>query len=470
MSVEDSSVNDLRATLQKYGQEHTLRFWEELDDEQRKELHTQLVGIDLEQIQTLVAGEDAKVDFDALAAKAELPSAISADGSGASWSAKEAKTRGEQALRAGQIGAVLVAGGQGTRLGFDQPKGMFPIGPVSKRTLFEFFADRLLAVGQQYGVTIPWYIMTSEATDQQTRDYFEQNDYLGLQREDIRIFKQGTMPAVDAATGKLLLGSKGSLALSPDGHGGTVRALEKSGALDDAESRGVQHLAYFQVDNPLVWLCDPTFIGHHLLAQSELTSQVVRKRYPMEKVGNVVVVDGKTQVIEYSDLPNSAAEAIDENGELRLWAGSIAVHVMDVAFLRQMTKNADALPFHRANKKVPYVDESGASIEPDAPNAVKFERFIFDLLPSARNAIVVEALPSEAFAPVKNADGAETDTPSLARQAISDLHRRWLEKSGASVDSGISVEINPRYSLFPEQLPEKLPANLQISADRYFDV
>jgi UDP-N-acetylglucosamine/UDP-N-acetylgalactosamine diphosphorylase len=135
-----------------------------------------------------------------------------------------------------------------------------------------------------------------------------------------------------------------------------------------------------------------------------------------------------------------------------------------------MTKNADALPFHRANKKVPYVDESGASIEPDAPNAVKFERFIFDLLPSARNAIVVEALPSEAFAPVKNADGAETDTPSLARQAISDLHRRWLEKSGASVDSGISVEINPRYSLFPEQLPEKLPANLQISADRYFDV
>ncbi|MGB7346343.1 MAG: UTP--glucose-1-phosphate uridylyltransferase, partial [Pirellulaceae bacterium] len=203
---------------------------------------------------------------------------------------------------------------------------------------------------------------------------------------------------------------------------------------------------------------------------SEMTSQVVRKRYATEKVGNVVVVDGRTQIIEYSDLPVSAAEAVDENGEIKIWAGSIAVHVLDLAFLRRMSQSADALPFHRANKKVPFVDEKGASVHPEEPNAIKFEQFIFDLLPTAKNAFVVEVLPNEAFAPVKNADGAETDTPELARQAISELHRRWLEAAGATVDSGVTVEINPRYSLFPEQLAAKIPANLRISDDRYFDV
>ncbi|MGB7344899.1 MAG: UTP--glucose-1-phosphate uridylyltransferase, partial [Pirellulaceae bacterium] len=302
------SFQKLQSSLQEFGQEHVLRFWEELSQSQQEHLTAQLSDIDLTKIATLVAGEDEKTDFAALAAKASPPDAVQADGSGASWSNEDAKTRGEEALRAGEIGAVLVAGGQGTRLGFDQPKGMFSIGPVSGRTLFQIFADRLIALSEHYDVNIPLYVMTSEATDAETRAYFSEHDYLGLRQENVRIFKQGTMPAVDAATGKLLLGSKDSLALSPDGHGGTVRALQRSGALDDAETRGIKHLAYFQVDNPLVWLCDPSFIGHHLLSGSEMTSQVVRKRYATEKVGNVVVVDGRTQIIEYSDLPVSAAE------------------------------------------------------------------------------------------------------------------------------------------------------------------
>ncbi|QDT13274.1 UTP--glucose-1-phosphate uridylyltransferase [Planctomycetes bacterium K23_9] len=464
------SFQQLQSKLQQHGQSHVLRFWETLDSDQQDRLQTQLDDIDLEQVASLVAGADEPIDFAAMAARATPPPAVKADGSGAAWSNQDARQRGEQALRDGQIGAVLVAGGQGTRLGFDQPKGMFPIGPVSQRTLFQFFADRLIAIGEHYGVDIPLYIMTSEATDADTKAYFETNDYLGLNRDNVRIFKQGTMPAVDAQTGKLLMASQDSLALSPDGHGGTVKALAKSGSLDDAESRGIKHLAYFQVDNPLVGLCDPTFIGHHLMSQSEMTSQVVRKRYPMEKVGNMVVVDGQMQIIEYSDLPQSAAEAVDDEGQTRIWAGSIAVHVLDLAFLRRMSQNADALPFHRANKKVPFVNESDVLVEPDAPNAVKFERFIFDLLPSAKNAFVVEALPRDAFAPVKNADGAETDTPKLSRQAISDLHASWLQKAGATLAPGVMVEINPRYSLFPEQLAEKLNANLQISSDQYFDV
>jgi UDP-N-acetylglucosamine/UDP-N-acetylgalactosamine diphosphorylase len=345
---------------------------------------------------------------------------------------------------------------------------MFPIGPVSGRTLFEFFADRLLAVSKYYGIRVPLYIMTSDATDAETREYFESHRHLGLDPADVRIFQQGTMPAVDAKSGALLLAEEDSLALSPDGHGGTVSALCQSGSLDDIHARKIKHLAYIQVDNPLVALCDPTLIGHHLLSGSEMTTQVVRKRFAMERVGNVVTINGKLQIIEYSDLPSSVAESTHADGSLRLWAGNIAVHVMDTRFLSRMSRSQRALPFHRALKKVPYINAAGEYVEPSEVNAIKFERFIFDLLPEAENAFVVETLPSESFAPVKNAPGASTDTPESARQAISDLHRSWLRRAGATVTEGVQVEINPRFALYPDVLAKRIPGNLRIDADRYF--
>ena len=323
----------LQQKLKQHSQQHVLQFWDQLNSQQRSDLVDQVNDIDLALIDQLIAGEDQKPDFAAMAAAASPPPAVKSDGTGASWTVQQAHQRGEQALRDGEVGAVLVAGGQGTRLGFDQPKGMFEIGPVSGRTLFQMFADRLQAIATCYGANIPLYIMTSAATDAETRSYFQSNDYLGLNSDDVTIFQQGTMPAVDSATGKLLMSSKSSLALSPDGHGGTVRALHRSGCLDDASKRGIKHFAYFQVDNPLVALCDPELIGHHLMAASEMTTQVVRKRYPMEKVGNVVLIDGKVEIIEYSDLPESAANVLDDDGEIRLWAGNIAVHVIDREFL-----------------------------------------------------------------------------------------------------------------------------------------
>lgn len=459
----------LEELLRRHQQQHVLRFWDELTPQQQEKLESQIRGLDLDQLAKLIAGEDEKPDFAALAAAAAPPPAVRVDGTGAAWSHAEAFRLGEEALRAGEVAVIIVAGGQGTRLGFNPPKGLFPIGPVSGRTLFQIFADRLQAVGDHYGVRVPLYVMTSDATDEETREYFEKNDWLGLNRDDVRIFRQGTMPAVDATTGKLLLAAKDSLALSPDGHGGTVAALERSGTLADAEARGIKHLAYIQVDNPLVSLCDPALIGHHRMAGSEMTTQVVRKRFAQEKVGNVVIIDGRVQIIEYSDLPAEAAEATAADGSLRLWAGNIAVHVIDIPFLRRVSRSAEALPFHRALKKVPYLNDQGDLVEPDSPNATKFERFIFDLLPQAENAFVVEALASEAFAPVKNADGAETDTPELARQAISDLHRKWLIEAGASVEEGVRVEINPRFALFPQQLAQKIPQNLTIASEQYFD-
>lgn len=462
-------LDALKETLAKYGQEHVLRYWDQLGDDRKQQLLGQINALDLAELDALVAGNDVKPDYAAMAAASQPPPHVRVDGSGVDWTLDDAKQAGEEALRAGKVGAVLVAGGQGTRLGFDKPKGMYPVGPLSGRTLFQFFADTLLAYGKKYGTTIPWYVMTSEATDAETREYFESQNYFGLDPKSVMIFKQGTMPAVDAATGKLLLAEKDSLALSPDGHGGTVAALSRSGALDDAEKRGVTVFSYFQVDNPLADLCDPTFVGHHLLSGSEMTSQVVRKRYPTERVGNLVSIDGKLEIIEYSDLPLDAAEATDENGELIIWAGSIAVHIIDVAFLRRMSTATDAFVFHRASKKVAHLDESGNLVQPTDANATKFEKFIFDLLPHAKNGFVVECSPEVSFAPVKNADGAETDTPKLAKQALVNLHRQWLESAGATVADGVTVEINPQVALSAEDLVGVIESDAKIEADQFWE-
>ena len=462
-------LTSLRKRLESVSQAHVLRFWEELSPFSRTQLALQLDGIDFDQLSRLVAGEDEKPDFAELARRATAPPAVKTDGTGATWTRAEAHAQGEQALAEGRVGAVIVAGGQGTRLGFDQPKGMFPSGHVSNRTLFQFFADRIQAIGKRYNVRVPLYLMTSPATHEETVAYWAEHNFLGLKQDDVKIFCQGTMPAVDAATGKLLLEEKDSLAMSPDGHGGTVAALAKSGCLADAQSRGVDLLSYVQVDNPLVSLCDVDLLGHHLMSGSEMTTQVVRKRFAMEKVGNVVVVDGRVQIIEYSDLPEEAANRTRENGDLVLWAGNIAVHVLDRRFLQRAADWSDALPFHRALKSVPFIDEAGTKVHPTKPNAIKYERFIFDLLPHAEHAFVVEALASEAFAPVKNANGSPTDTPEQAMKAISDLHRGWLEQAGVTVSPGAKVEINPMFALDAESLKSRKDLPVKIDADQYFD-
>lgn len=465
---ESIDLTELKKRLEAAGHAQVLRFWDELTESQRNQLAAQLASVDLEQLSRLVAGEDDKPDFAGMAQRATPPPAVKSDGTGATWTKADAKQQGEKALAAGRVGAVIVAGGQGTRLGFDQPKGMFSIGPVSGRTLFEIFADRLLAIGKRYGVRVPLYLMTSPATHEETIAYWTEHHFLGLDPQDVRIFCQGTMPAVDAETGKLLLEAKDSLALSPDGHGGTVRALSKSGCLADAASRGVDLLSYVQVDNPLVNLCDANLIGHHLMSGSEMTTQVVRKRFATEKVGNVVLIDGRIQIIEYSDLPEEAANRLNDAGNLRLWAGNIAVHVFDRIFLERAVNWNDALPFHRASKVVPFIGENGELIQPTKPNAIKFERFIFDLLPHAEHGFVVEALASEAFAPVKNANGAATDTPEQSMQAISDLHRSWLEAAGVKVSKDVRVEINPRFAIDADELKTRVDSSDEIISDRYF--
>ena len=462
----------LVARLRPAGQEHLLAFWDRLNANQRQNLAGEIAEIDFGLLKKLrsqrsesAAGD--KADFAALAARAESPPAIRLDGQGP-FSREQAIDRGEAALRAGEVGMILVAGGLGTRLGFDKPKGMFEIGPLSRRCLFEVIIDQLRGVSRRYGRPIPLYLMTSPATDAVTREFLAEHDHFGLAADELKIFCQATMWALDDRWEKILLESPDSLFLGPDGHGGMLQAFVKSGYLDDVRLRGIRHLFYGQVDNPLLTVCQPYLIGCHLLAGSQMTTQVARKRDPLERVGNVVGAAGRVHIIEYSDLHDEAARQTNPDGSLKLWAGNLAVHVFDVDFLTAAASDPDALPFHIARKKVPYLNERGEKVEPEKPNAIRFERFIFDLLPRANNALVVEADPAEAFAPVKNADGEKTDTKATAQAAMVALHRRWLAEAGMQVAAGVRVEINPLWALDPPEIASKLKAGTRIERDTYF--
>jgi len=461
----DGLRRQLLTKLQPIGQEDVLAFWDRLNDIQRKHLAAQIEELDADLFRELAAehrqhqsaGGDDKSKWAALAARAESPPAMRLDGSGVAFTPDQARARGAELLRAGQIGMILVAGGLGTRLSFDQPKGMFPIGPLSGRPLFQVILEHLQAMAKRYGVRIPLYVMTSPATDDVTRQFLSENRWFGQPPEDARIFRQATMWAVDDRFEKLLLESPGSLFTGPDGHGGMLAALAKSGCLSDAQSRGIQHFFYGQIDNPLLQVCDELFLGSHVLAGSEMTTQVVRKRDPLERVGNVAAIDGKVQVIEYSDLPEEFARQTNADGSLKLWAGNLAVHAFDVDFLARCAGRRNALPFHYARKKVACIDAAGNAVEPEQPNAIRFERFIFDLLPLARQALVVEVDPAEAFAPVKNSDDEPTDNPRTAQAAMMAQARRWLRAGGARIADDLPVEINPLWAAGGEEVRRKLP-------------
>lgn len=464
MATKESLVQRLRP----HHQEHLLAFWDELSEERREKLAAQIDAIDFTAITELLSKEHGGPDFAALAARAESPPSFRLGVGDDRSSAADARAAAIASFSRGEVGAILVAGGQGTRLGFPHPKGMFPIGPVSHAPLFQILFEKVLGFSRRYGRPVPLYLMTSPATHEETIAYLDEHSRFGLSANDVHVFCQGQMPAADMATGRLLLEAKDSLALSPDGHGGMLAALAKNGLLADMRRRGLAHLLYFQVDNPLADFTDPAFLGYHLLTRSEMTSQVVRKQIPLERVGNVVSVDGRLQIIEYSDLPDDAAKLTNSDSSLKLWAGSIAVHVFELAFLERMQNEAGGLPFHVARKKVPHIDQSGNRIEPQAPNAVKFERFIFDLLPSAERAIVVEIDAARGFAPVKNAAGEKQDTPEAVQAAMIALHTGWLRQAGATVDPGVPVEISPLFALDAAELATKIPSGLKVTQGTYF--
>lgn len=473
-SPSDNSAatkRELLARLTDWRQEHLLAFWDELAPLQRAQLAAEIEATDFALLDRLTHSNQHAEDAAALVARAKAPPAFRLDAAQNAFLPDDARAAGQLALRGGQIGVLLVAGGQGSRLGFEHPKGMYPIGPVSGASLFQILFEQLVAIGRRYGVRIPLCLMTSSATHAETVEYLDRVGRFGLPADDLFIFSQGAMPAVDRATGRVLLAERGELALSPDGHGGMLTALAASGGLIDLRGRGVQHLFYLQVDNPLVRICDPEFLGYHLLAQSEMTTLAVAKREPLDKVGNLVQVDGHLQIVEYSEFNQLDPQLIDrrdESGRLMYWAGNTAVHAFDVDFLERVANDAQRLPFHVAHKRIPYVDAAGKLVQPADNNALKFERFIFDLLPAAQRAIVVECDEAAEFAPVKNAPGSGRDSPENVQAQMVAVHSDWLRAAGASVAPQTAVEISPLYALDAQELRGKLSTGLQINEPTYF--
>ncbi len=358
----------------------------------------------------------------------------------------QAFARGEELIRAGKTAAFTVAGGQGTRLGYDGPKGTLAVSPIKEKPLFQLFAEQLLGLSEKYGVVIPWYVMCSPLNLEATLAHFKDRKYYGLGEDNLKFFAQGVMPATDFE-GNLLLASHDSLALSPNGHGGSLKALIDSGSVGDMAERGVEHVSYFQVDNPLVSVVNPLLIGLHDLQHSDMSSRSLTKTGPFEKLGNFVSIGDRVTIIEYSDLPEEKALETDEEGRIKYRAGSPAIHVLRRDFIEQFASGEIKLPYHRAEKKVACLNETGETLSPEEPNAVKFETFVFDALPLAKNPLILEADRLEEFSPVKNRTGIDSLESSQADQVK--RAKRWLHNAGHTVKEDAIVEICPR--AFPSE-------------------
>jgi UDP-N-acetylglucosamine/UDP-N-acetylgalactosamine diphosphorylase len=377
----------------------------------------------------------------------------------------EARTLGEQLIGEGKVAAFTVAGGQGTRLGWDGPKGTYPGTPLTDKPLFQWFAEYLIKTGRKYGHVVPWYVMTSPLNDAPTRAFFTEQDYFGIDPADVMFFQQGTLPSF-SPDGQALLSSPTTLATNPDGHGGSLRALHTNGAIDDMAQRGVEQISYFQIDNPLVHCVDPLFLGLHARDGAQMSSKMVRKADALEKVGNFVLADDRISVIEYSDLPDDLAYATDDHGNLRFNAGSIAIHAIDRQFVEQLNAGGFALPPHRAIKKVAHFDPTtGESIHPAEPNAVKLEMFVFDALPLAQTSIILETKREDEFGPIKNAEGV--DSAESSKQAQTARAARWLESAGVTIprkaDGSVdaTIEISPLTAIEASDLKDAaLPAQI----------
>lgn len=441
--------DELKNAIFAAGQEHLLRFVEELSAEEKSVYMEQLAAIDWANIPALAA--EYVLKRPEVAIPADLSPAVffplQAKDEAMAELYSRADAKGVELLRQGKVCCLTVAGGQGTRLGFDGPKGTYPIGPVTGRTLFSYFAGSIARASEKYGKVINWYIMTSPINREATEKYFEAENFFGLPRESVFFFTQGTMPAF-GQDGKLLMSGKGSLALSPDGHGGTLLALRKSGALAKMAADGNEYISYFQVDNPLVPVVAPRFIGLHALEGSQMSAIMLSKTNSKEKLGNFCVSNGRTMIIEYSDLPDELAEKRNADGGLAFVAGSPAIHVISRSFVEELTFGGTLrLPWHRADKKIPYLDAAGDLVTPAEPNGVKLESFIFDALPLASKVMILEGDRAEVFGPTKNAVGV--DSAESCRAMLSARNARRLALGGVEIPRKMDGSVDAVIELSP---------------------
>lgn len=405
----DRKIEELRSLLKKYGQEHLLNHYESLDTRHKEGLINQIESVNFELVNSLYehTKKEEKRESDEITPIEYLDKYKLYD------DYKYYENIGKKAIKEGKLAAVTMAGGQGTRLGHNGPKGTYDIGLDSHKSLFELLCDNLKEEGKKYGVTIPWFIMTSRENNKATIEFFEKNKYFGYQKDkNIFFFIQGELPMIDTE-GKILIGEDGLIKQAADGHGGIYESLVKSEMTKKMKQIGIEWVFIGGVDNCLVKMVDPVLMGIAIEKKVTVACKSVVKANPQEKVGVFCKRNGKPNVIEYSEITEEMAEERDENGELLYGESHILCNLFSVEAIERM--GANPLPYHVAYKKATYLDKDGRLVEPDSPNAYKFEAFLFDAFGEVDDMAILRVKREEEFAPVKNADSTGVDCPKTAR-------------------------------------------------------
>ena len=398
--------------LRKYGQEHILKNYENLNEDEKKKLLDQLETIDLDQINKLYESTKRTISF--AGDKIEPIEYVDKSALTEEELSKYNKL-GEEAIKQGKYSVVTMAGGQGTRLGHNGPKGTFMLGLEKDKSIFEILADSLKASKEKYGVIIPWYIMTSRENNEQTEKFFKENNYFNYDSKAIKFFKQGELPMC-SEDGKLLIDENGRIKEAADGHGGIFESMRRNGVIEDMKTKGIEWAFIGPVDNVLVKMVDPTLLGVALNKGVLAAGKSVVKAGPKEKVGVFCKRNGKPGVVEYTEITTDLAEATNEKGELVFAESHINCNLFNIRTIDEVSKKK--LPYHSAHKKAKYIDENGKLVVPEAPNAYKFESFIFDAFDMLDDMAILRVKREEEFAPVKNAEG--NDSPETARKLYKD--------------------------------------------------
>ncbi|CAD6577382.1 MAG: UDP-N-acetylglucosamine pyrophosphorylase [Alectoria sarmentosa] len=463
--------SELREDYEKAGQEQVLAFYDELNTAEKAVLFERLSSIDPSYINEISqralkpqgCGREEQIKLEPLPKEVTASILDSQSEDIESW-----YNSGLDLVAKGQVAVVLMAGGQGTRLGSSAPKGCFNIGLPSEKSLFQIQAERIWKVQQlaekksgKKDIVIPWYVMTSGPTRGPTESFFEKHSYFGLGKDDVIIFEQGVLPCI-SNEGKILLESKSKVAVAPDGNGGIYQALLTSNVRTDMRKRGIQHIHAYCVDNCLAKVADPVFLGFSASKDVDIATKVVRKRSAKEPVGLILLKNGKPDVVEYSEIDTATAEAKDPKQPeiLKFRAANIVNHYYSFRFLETIEEWAHELPHHVARKKIPYVDiENGETIKPEKPNGIKLEQFVFDVFPmlDLKKFASMEVKREDEFSPLKNAKGTGEDDPDTSKKDILDQGKRWIETVGGTVvsESGADeagVEVSPLISYGGEGL------------------
>lgn len=456
-----TTYNKLKARLERANQIHLLQFWDELTNEQRNDFVVQLDSINFEEANDLFREAIGSLEEDTKKLDNRMKpipaSQFESEERSSPENLERYKNIGLEEISQGRVGVLLLAGGQGTRLGVTYPKGMFSVGLPSGKTLFQIQAERIRRVEdlarQQTGRNgnIVWYIMTSGPTEVATQNFLRSNNYFGLRSENVEQFDQGLLPCF-GMEGHILLEDKNKLALAPDGNGGIYRAIREKGILKDMQKRGIRHLHVHSVDNILVKVADPVFVGYCADKKADCGAKVVKKASPSEAVGVVCQVDGRFQVVEYSEITDATANLRDQEGNLVFSAGNICNHYFSTDFLNQIAaKHENNLKLHVAKKKIPFVDEHGDKIKPEKTNGIKIEKFVFDVFQFSDNFVTWEVPRHAEFSALKNSNDTGRDCPSTSRKDLFNLHKKYIEAAGGTVVGDV-VEISPLISYAGENL------------------